>query len=112
MTQFSVADIKAATALFFDIPVSWMTNRDRHKEAVRPRRVAMYLSRTLPTREISGGRIIPRHSYPRLGHFFGGRDHTTVLHAVRYTKRSLKRDHKVRHQVMEIVAALHRGAVA
>jgi chromosomal replication initiation ATPase DnaA len=112
MAHFSIANIQATTARAYSIPVAWMVNRDRHEIAAEPRRVAMYLSRTLPTRETMKGRVIPRHSYPLLAHYFGKRHHTTVMCAVRYTKQAIRRDHETRHKVMEIVATLHREALS
>ena len=49
-----------------------MSSKRRARAIVRPRQVAMYLSKVLTPR-----------SYPEIGRKFGGRDHSTVIHAVR-----------------------------
>ncbi len=49
-----------------------MSSKRRARAVVRPRQVAMYLSKVLTPR-----------SYPEIGRKFGGRDHSTVIHAVR-----------------------------
>jgi chromosomal replication initiator protein len=53
----------------------------RTRAIARPRQAAMYLAKTLTTR-----------SYPDIGRRFGGRDHTTVLHAVRTIERLMGED--------------------
>ncbi len=55
---------------FFDIKASDMKTKKRSRAVAYPRQIAMYLSRNLTD-----------HSFPDIGGFFGGRDHTTVLHA-------------------------------
>nr|WP_281411733.1 helix-turn-helix domain-containing protein [Starkeya sp. ORNL1] len=67
-----VATIIAATAAFYDVAVGDILARRRSVGVVRPRQVAMYLTKVLTTR-----------SYPDIGRRFGGRDHTTILHGVR-----------------------------
>ena len=54
-----------------------MTSARRAREVARPRQVAMYLSK----------RLTPR-SLPEIGRRFGGRDHTTVIHAIKRIKDS------------------------
>lgn len=65
-------EIQAAVAAYCGIPVAKMTEQDRHRSVARPRMVAMYLARELTN-----------HSLPAIGRLFGGRDHTTVIHAIR-----------------------------
>ncbi|MEX2298423.1 MAG: helix-turn-helix domain-containing protein, partial [Dongiaceae bacterium] len=56
----------------FNIKLSEMTSARRARAVARPRQVAMYLAKQLTSR-----------SLPEIGRKFGGRDHTTVMHAVR-----------------------------
>jgi len=77
----SVATILHATATAFAVPRDTLLARDRRPPVARARKVAMYL-----TRELLG------QSLPEIGRAFGGRDHTTVLSAVRGVSRELERD--------------------
>jgi chromosomal replication initiator protein len=70
----TIASIQRAVAAEYDIPVAMMTEPDgigaRLRGKVRLRQVAMRLST-----------FLTEHSLVRIGHFFGGRDHTTVISA-------------------------------
>lgn len=69
----SILQIKRATCSTFGVDLLAMTSHQRRAMVyARPRQVAMYLSRKMTNR-----------SLPEIGRHFGGRDHTTVLHAVR-----------------------------
>lgn len=63
--------IAESVAVFYNITFNDLIKQSRKKEFVKPRQVAMYLIR----RELES-------SFPSIGDFFGGRDHTTVMHAV------------------------------
>lgn len=69
--KISVDDIQKAVALRYNVKVTDMISKRRNKAIVTPRHVAMYLAKTLTTR-----------SLPDIGRRFGGRDHSTVIHAV------------------------------
>ena len=68
----SIEDIQRKTAEFYKLDVKDFYSPQRARRVARPRQVAMYLARKLTTR-----------SLPEIGRRFGGRDHTTVLHACR-----------------------------
>ena len=68
----SIEDIQRKTAEFYKLDVRDLHSPQRTRRVARPRQVAMYLARKLTTR-----------SLPEIGRRFGGRDHTTVLHACR-----------------------------
>ncbi len=70
--RITVDDIQKATAEHFGLKQSDLLCERRTRAVARPRHVAMYLAKALTTR-----------SYPDIGRRFGGRDHTTVLHAVK-----------------------------
>lgn len=78
--QISVENIQKTVADFFDIKIADMYSKRRPAKIVRPRQIAMYLAKELTQK-----------SLPEIGALFGGRDHTTVLHAVR--KVALERGH-------------------
>jgi chromosomal replication initiator protein len=65
-----------------------MTSARRAREVARPRQVAMYLSKQLTPK-----------SLPDIGRRFGGRDHTTVLHAVRKIEALVSRDTALSEEV-------------
>ena len=68
----TVEDIQRKVAEHYNIRLSDMHSPRRARAVARPRQVAMYLAKQLTTR-----------SLPEIGRKFGGRDHTTVIHAVR-----------------------------
>ncbi len=70
--QISVENIQKTVADFFNIKVADMYSKKRPANIARPRQMAMYLAKELTQK-----------SLPEIGELFGGRDHTTVLHAVR-----------------------------
>jgi chromosomal replication initiator protein len=74
-------DVLTATAAEFSVTADALTSKGRRKELVEPRQVAMYLIRELTS-----------HSLPEIGAFFGGRDHTTVMYAVRKVSERTERD--------------------
>jgi len=70
--QVSVENIQKTVADFYKIKVADMYSKRRPASIARPRQIAMYLAKELTHK-----------SLPEIGELFGGRDHTTVLHAVR-----------------------------
>ncbi len=70
--QISVENIQKTVADFYKIKVADMYSKKRPASIARPRQIAMYLAKELTQK-----------SLPEIGDNFGGRDHTTVLHAVR-----------------------------
>jgi chromosomal replication initiator protein len=70
--QISVENIQRTVADFYKIKVSDMYSKKRPASIAHPRQIAMYLAKELT-----------KKSLPEIGELFGGRDHTTVLHAVR-----------------------------
>jgi chromosomal replication initiator protein len=70
--RVSIDEIQRRVAEHYNIRLSEMTSDRRARAVARPRQVAMYLAKQLTTR-----------SLPEIGRKFGGRDHTTVIHAIR-----------------------------
>jgi chromosomal replication initiator protein len=89
-----VEDIQRIVARHFNVPRSDLLSNRRTRTIVRPRQVAMYLAKTLTPR-----------SLPEIGRRFGGRDHTTVLHAVRKIEGEQSKDAKL-SQELEILKRL------
>ena len=73
--QVSIDNIQRTVAEYYKIKISDLSSKRRTRSIARPRQVAMALSKELTN-----------HSLPEIGEAFGGRDHTTVLHACRKVK--------------------------
>jgi chromosomal replication initiator protein len=79
--RLTMEEIQKRVAEHFKIRVSDMSSARRSRAVARPRQVAMFLSKQLTSR-----------SLPEIGRAFGGRDHTTVMHAVRKVEELVKAD--------------------
>lgn len=79
--RITIDEIQRTVCQFYRIDRSEMSSKRRARAVVRPRQVAMYLAKVLTPR-----------SYPEIGRKFGGRDHSTVIHAVRLIEDLRKRD--------------------
>lgn len=88
--------IQRRVAEFFNLNPSDLKSARRHRVVALPRQVAMYLSRKLT-----------RASFPELGQQFGGKDHTTVMHAVSKIEKLLESDSPLRKTVENIEQTLH-----
>jgi chromosomal replication initiator protein len=93
----SIEDIQRKTAEFYKLDVKDFHSPQRARRVARPRQVAMYLSRKLTTR-----------SLPEIGRRFGGRDHTTVLHACRRIEALVLEDALFRQEVDFLSQMLQR----
>jgi chromosomal replication initiator protein len=83
-----VATIQRTVADYFGMDPDDMKAETRHRAVSHPRQIAMFLAR-----ELTG------HSLPQIGKFFGGRDHTTVIHAVRTIQGQVKASVDVAEEV-------------
>jgi len=70
--RITIEEIQKKVADHFEIKLTEMHSARRARSVARPRQVAMYLAKQLTSR-----------SLPEIGRRFGGRDHTTVMHAIR-----------------------------
>ena len=86
--QISVENIQKTVADFFNIKVSDMYSKKRPANIARPRQIAMYLAKELTQK-----------SLPEIGELFGGRDHTTVLHAVRKISADRSKNPECNHEL-------------
>ncbi len=89
--KINMDQIQRLVADYFNIKVSDLRSKSRTKSVAEPRQIAMYLVRTLTT-----------HSYPEIGDYFGGRDHTTVLHACQKISKDVDSDPKKMRVISEI----------
>jgi hypothetical protein len=90
-----IKPIIRATAQHFGVKPTDLVSQRRTYSIVRPRQVAMYLAKTLTKR-----------SLPAIGRRFGGRDHTTVMHAIRKIERLVATDPTVATEIEHIRASL------
>jgi chromosomal replication initiator protein len=86
--QISVENIQKTVADFFNIKVADMYSKKRPANIARPRQIAMYLAKELTQK-----------SLPEIGELFGGRDHTTVLHAVRKVAADRAKNPELNHEL-------------
>jgi chromosomal replication initiator protein len=93
VVNVTVDDIKKAVANHFSIKVSEIISKRRTKNLSFPRHIAMYLCRKHTTA-----------SYPEIGEHFGGRDHSSVIHAASVVSSKLSTDAKVK----EIIESIER----
>lgn len=78
--KIDIPYIKKITAQFFDVTPEELDSKKRTKKVTQPRQVAMYLSRELTDA-----------SFPKIGEMFGGRDHSTVVHACQKITEDIKK---------------------
>jgi chromosomal replication initiator protein len=91
----SIDNIQKVVAEYYKIKVSDLHSKRRSRSVARPRQVAMYLAKELTN-----------HSLPEIGDAFGGRDHTTVLHACRKIKELLDSDVDIPEDVKNLLRTL------
>ena len=96
--RITIGHILDAVTKYYGIKVSDLQGKKRNKSIVFPRQVCMYLARRHT-----------RYSLEEVGGYFGGRDHTTVLHAVRTITRQVLSDPDVQRQVAAIENGLTGG---
>ncbi len=82
----------------FSVTLTELTSERRSQSIVYPRQVAMYLSRELTD-----------SSLPKIGKHFGGRDHTTVIHATSKIARLIREDRSVYNLVQELTARVKQA---
>jgi len=86
--RVTIEEIQKRVASHFNIRISDMHSARRARSVARPRQVAMYLAKQLTAR-----------SLPEIGRKFGGRDHTTVMHAVRKVEELCEHDNDFNEDV-------------
>lgn len=89
-------NIIEAISQYYNIEIKDLINKGRKKEIARARHIAMYLMR-----------IELNASYPGIGAQFGGRDHTTALHAFEKISKEMETDEKVREDVLLLKEKLY-----
>jgi chromosomal replication initiator protein len=98
----TIQAILDALCEYFDTRMTDLLSKRRHKSITRPRQIGMYLARRHT-----------RYSLEEIGSYFGGRDHTTVMHAIRIVGERRKADPTIENEVtaleMRLVGQPHNG---
>ena len=89
--EITAAQVLATTAAYFDVSIDDLRSKSRTRTLTNARQIAMYLLRELTDM-----------SLPRIGQELGGRDHTTVMHAVRKVSAQMPERHVTFNQVTEL----------
>jgi chromosomal replication initiator protein len=98
-SEITAPTIIAVTADFFGITIEEICGPGKTKAVAQPRQIAMYLCRELTDL-----------SLPKIGQTFGGRDHTTVMHADRKIRNEIAQRRKTFEQVQELTARIKQRA--
>jgi len=89
--QITIDNIQKIVAEYYKIRVSELNSKKRSRSIARPRQIAMSLSKELTN-----------HSLPEIGEYFGGRDHTTVLHGCKKVAELLREDDRIKEDFNNI----------
>jgi chromosomal replication initiator protein len=95
LKRVRIEDIQRIVARQYNVSRSDLLSSRRTANVVRPRQIAMYLAKTLTLR-----------SLPEIGRRFGGRDHTTVLHAVRKIEGLIGNDNVLATEIESLKSQL------
>lgn len=87
----TIDEIQKAVSSYYDIKFSDLKSKKRHKNIALPRQIAMYMAREF------GG-----FSFPEIGSSFGGKDHSTAIHACRKIERELREDPEMRQALRSL----------
>jgi chromosomal replication initiator protein len=93
--QVTLENIQKTVAEYFQIRSSELLSAKRSRSIARPRQIAMALAKELT-----------KHSLPEIGDAFGGRDHTTVLHATRKVKELRESDARIAEDYTNLLRTL------
>lgn len=95
--QLSTDHVNSIICEYYNVEREDVVGPRRHKEYVRPRQILMYLLK----QELG-------MSYPNIGHYLGGRDHTTVMHGFDKIDKELKKNSDLLGEIQEIKEQLYR----
>ena len=92
-----ISKIQEVVANYFQTSTTELKGKKRVRQIVVPRQIAMYLSRELTD-----------SSLPKIGQEFGGKDHTTVMHAYEKISREIKTNSDIKTAVFDLKQMLDR----
>ncbi len=91
----TIGNIQKITAEYFNVRLQDLLSKRRVRSLARPRQVAMTLAKELT-----------EHSLPEIGEAFGGRDHTTVMHACKTIRKLIETDPRMRQDFEQLIRTL------
>src|SRR6202000_679189 len=91
----TIENIQKTVAEYYKVKVADLLSKRRSRSIARPRQVAMALAKELTN-----------HSLPEIGDHFGGRDHTTVIHACKRVKELRESDRRIGEDYMNLLRTL------
>ncbi|XAJ85307.1 chromosomal replication initiator protein DnaA [Buchnera aphidicola (Formosaphis micheliae)] len=91
----TIENIQKNVAEYYKIKVSDLLSKSRSRSITRPRQIAMAISKKLTN-----------YSLPEIGDAFGGRDHTTVLHACKKIKQLCQENHNIKEDFLHLIQKL------
>jgi len=94
----TIESVVEVVTSYYDVSLSHLQSKKRHRSIALPRQICMYLARQHT-----------RYSLEEIGGYFGGRDHTTVLHAVRTVEKHRKADQTIDGAVRKLESDLIRA---
>jgi len=93
--DITIEEIQKVVAVNFNVKVADLKSPKRLKILVLPRQIAMYLARQLTS-----------CSYPEIGERFGGKDHSTIIHAIKKMEKQMEQDYQLRSTINSIKNSL------
>ncbi len=96
--DISLAAIQKTVASYYTVSINDMRSSRRARHIARPRQMAIFLAKQLT-----------KHSLPEIGRAFGGKDHATVLHAVKRIHHLTEEDHALKHDMETLCRMLQEN---
>jgi len=90
--EITIEKIQKTIATHYQIKTSDLKSSKRLKTLVLPRQIAMYISRKLTSA-----------SYPEIGSKFGGKDHSTIIHAIKKIEKNMQDDLQLRTTIEKLI---------
>lgn len=94
--KITLVDIKEVVANYYNISMDDLVSKKKTKNIAYPRQIAMYIARKLTD-----------YSLPKLGEEFGGRDHSTVLHACNKVEEDMENSQEIKKNVDDLISMLN-----
>ncbi|MDH4227102.1 MAG: chromosomal replication initiator protein DnaA [Deltaproteobacteria bacterium] len=91
----TIEEIQKAVAEIYNLKNTDLKSKRRHKNIALPRQLAMYIARQFG-----------KYSYPEIGESFGGKDHSTAIHAVKKIEKELSNNHELKEKIQIITNKL------
>ncbi|MBP9708392.1 MAG: chromosomal replication initiator protein DnaA [Oligoflexales bacterium] len=95
--RLTIESIQKVVADYFKIKIVDIKGKKRHKALTTPRQIAMYLSRNMT-----------KASFPEIGEKFGGKDHTTVMHAVKKVQKEITANYELKSNIESLERQLEQ----